>query len=586
MLKSIFIRSCFFGLALMCFVHTLTIPVLRAQVNPAAFLRRDPTNPQYFYYANKTQAMVGTSASYLPHVKQVNTNHNRNNTYCTLQNYTQCVQEIRNKGMNKLRLWVSLNHSPGTLPTDAMPKPYPHEQPFDFITLANGQKVWDLDDYDDADDAVDSNDGFFTNLRKVIQYCHVAPVVFVEVTIFDPWLGEWTLGPWYRNKQGLYFRNPVTLAPDKDYFLRLDNPNFNVNLPANDTDNKTDLDDWNRELRKRQVKVMKKLVDTIWDLKNVYWEMANEADYDTGNFSGMTLWHKYMMKELYDYETAKGVHHMIAANFASPAMLDAAKTMPAEIVTTHYTHYWSPSTYGGAVETIRKRNVSGGNNVVFGFNEDRITGFFDATYDAATADSTRVGAWEFMMNEGGIIDHLNYDWVNFSNPGANNTESTKANTQLGMLNKFLRTLPLATMQRYDAPLWVQNMPASSYPLRNKTNQTNNVLKYFGTMSSGQNVHVLYIHYSRVSTNNAAMFLPDTGTSRTENLKLQSLGPGGEFKYEWFVPKNLQFDANGDPIAAFSGTFPWNNGPGEVATLAPFSFFGDAVLRVTRKVPLP
>ena len=579
MYRRILIKSCAIALSLFC----LTGPMIRSQVNPLAYLRPDPTNKQYFYYNNQTQAMVGTSGEYLPHINQVNSNFNRNNTYCTLANFRSCVNEIRSKGMNRMRLWVGMNFSPGSKTSQSAPTPYPHEQGFKY----SGGK-WNLDDYDDQDLAGDLDDGFFTNIRKVIAYCNVAPAVFVEVTIFAPWGGKWELGPWHkdRNTLGKSFTNPSTGQPSEDYFLRLDNPNFNLNLSANDTDNKTDLNDSNRELRKRQVAMMKHLVDYLWDLKNFYWEIANEADYNINSpQTELLLWHRYMMKELYDYEATKGVHHMIAVNFASDTALEDAKTMPyLDIVNTHYIHLWpNPNTgfppssgYNGSISTIRKYNVwTGTLNKVFGFNESRITGFFADPSYGATADSTRVGAWEFMMNEGGIVDHLNYDWVNFSNPSANNSDSTNANLYLGMLNKFLRKLPLATMQKKLAPTWVVNWPA--YPARSKTT----VGKYFGTMNSGENVYVLYIHYSKISSHSFAMYIPDTTTLRTESLTLQALGQCGNFKYEWFDPKNLQFDFSGNPVPEISSTIFWQNVSGEVAPIISYSFRTDALLRVTR-----
>lgn len=584
------------ALALLCLAHLAAGPLVRAQ-NPSAVLRPDPTNRQYFYYANKTQAMVGTSGSYLPHIDQNSTSFDRDNTYCTLANFRTCVAEIRNKGLNKMRLWVSLNHSPGTAQNAAAPTPYPKEQPFVY----NGSQ-WNLGLFDDTSnlgDTNDFNDGFFSNIRKVIAHCQVAPVVFVEVTLFDPWLGNWTLGPWHssRNTWGATFRDPSTGAADRRYFLALDNPNFNPDLPANDTTNKTDLNDDNRRLRKRQVELMKRLVDEIWDLRNFYWELANEADYNSGvPLEGMLLWHRYMMKELYDHEHSKGQHHMMAVNLSTDAALDRLKTTPPaapllpylDIVNTHYVHLWtgtntnvSRAGYNGAHAVVRKYNVwTGTLDKVYGFNESRITGIFpppsagELPY-GATADATRVGAWEFMMNEGGLVDHLNYDWVD---PARLHPESTNANLYLGMLNKFLRTLPLATMQKKLSPTWVSGWPA--YPARD----TNTVRKYFGTMSSGENVHVLQIHYSRISGHTYAMYVPDMTTARTENLTLTALGPAGTFKYEWFDPRNIRYKAGSttelQPEA--EGTFSWSNLPGAVVpNVQSHTFRGDAVLRVTR-----
>src|SRR5262245_59670646 len=76
----------------------------------AAPLTFDP-NRQYFLYNGKTIALVGASAEYLCHIDQPTGNDTH---VCTWNNNPQYFANIAGKGVNKIRMWVGLNHSPGT----------------------------------------------------------------------------------------------------------------------------------------------------------------------------------------------------------------------------------------------------------------------------------------------------------------------------------------------------------------------------------------------------------------------------------------------------------------------------------------
>ena len=67
------------------------------------------TNPQYFNYNGQTIALVGYSGEYLPHVRQPLQNDN----YCTYDSYQACIDDLTSRGINKIRMWLGVNHSPG-----------------------------------------------------------------------------------------------------------------------------------------------------------------------------------------------------------------------------------------------------------------------------------------------------------------------------------------------------------------------------------------------------------------------------------------------------------------------------------------
>jgi hypothetical protein len=140
------------------------------------------------------------------------------------------------------------------------------------------------------------------------------------------------------------------------------------------------------------------------------------------------------------------------------------------------------------------------------------------------------------------------------------------------------------MQKKLSPTWVSGFP-TAYPARD----ISVVKKYFGTMSSGESVHVLYIHYSKLSPHEFAAYVPDMTTQRTENLTLTALGASGSFKYEWFNPRNIRLkpapSTELQPEA--EGMFSWVNTPGAtVPNVVSHPFRGDAVLRVTRLTTSP
>src|SRR6185436_15333749 len=97
-------------------------------------------------------------------------------------------------GNNVLRLWGIFNHSPGTAGFNA---PFADEQPFKVCNLVQGNWVcgsgtgtkWDLR-------FINSN--YLANLEAVVCAAYNKDVV-VEVSLLDPWDGDWTKGPFNSN---------------------------------------------------------------------------------------------------------------------------------------------------------------------------------------------------------------------------------------------------------------------------------------------------------------------------------------------------------------------------------------------------
>jgi hypothetical protein len=72
----------------------------------------DPTNPQYFRFQNQTIPLIGFSAEYICPISFSPTN----NAICTLETYPSFLNTLASPaGINKIRLWVGLNHSPNKM---------------------------------------------------------------------------------------------------------------------------------------------------------------------------------------------------------------------------------------------------------------------------------------------------------------------------------------------------------------------------------------------------------------------------------------------------------------------------------------
>lgn len=581
----------------------LAVVISNLMILPGAYaapISPDTTNRQYFFYNNKVIALVGTSAEYLPHVSQMNDTDktrderylDRGLIYVTYENYPAFIDDISGRGMNKIRMWVGLNHSPARenpapsptpypAPTPT-PTPYPSEQPFKYDTTANKwdvtQNVWD--------------ETFFDRVREVIEYAATKDVI-VEVTLFDPWSGSWTRGPWYQaNVKATPSPTPLpaqTTFTARQFFCAFDNT---ANGELTTTDNATG----NKEGRKRQVAFMKRMVDEINHLDNFYWELANEPDINpVGNNVNLTAtiaWHNYMAKQLFDYESTKpNGAHKIAVNYTTDDTLNSLRTVGtghwtntlAEIVSSHYTHVDDVTdadadpdvdiVRNGAIEMIRKYHAPLDSlNRIFGFNEGKIY----PTTNNANITSVRVEAWEFMFNEGGLFDHLGYEW-NVQPIGGGVVPATRVRAQLGALAKFLNGdsttgwpgLILRKMSRVSGspPAWISS-GIGTYGSGGK---------YYGSMQWLGNQYVIYIHHSNLHTDKLKYYVPVSG-SYSENFQVKLGTVAGCFKAEWIKPDT------GQPIGTAT-MINWPSNPPSTYSAAVAqspTYLFDIALRVIRQ----
>jgi hypothetical protein len=533
-----------------------------------------------------------------------------------------CVDQIVTSGLNHMQIWVALNHSLGMLRKEGPDPinnvtgaPYADEQPF---KRSSGK--WDLKLVTTEPNLMAAfNNQFFNNLKEVVSYCQDKRVV-LGIVLFDPWSG-WTenpdvpsLSPWWPSNNNLVNSTTGKGFLDPKHFAKSDS--FNINTLGDATkviDSNTD----NKLMRSIQVALLKRTVLALKDYRNFYWVLSNEPDFG-GAAVGQPLitWLRYMANTLRANEPAAN-RHLIAVNVTtnpatigghppdstSPTNPSTTKVITAmtqaanvDIITSHYVQL--PGAVGptggkvqatdryGAIRLVRDFNkyTSGAPNIdntkLWGFSEDRPTGVrnwnppfslpsvftpYDPTWAAA---AVRVEAWEFLMNGGGLFDHLSYRWGNLTNVNppfawnkGNEPQAIAARNQLGYLNKFLGTLTLDGMKRMmtgETASWINPAPTygpSSYWAAMSRPRTGSgaatkfetFLFYFHRSGAGPGVK-----YEPYNVNENTTTVTVTAT-QMPNV--------GCYQAEWYAPSGETIDNK-----------PGLTGNGTLAVLQSFKFY--------------
>lgn len=509
-----------------------------------------------------------------------------------------CVNQMVADGLNHMQIWVALNHSLGRLRKEGpdpvnnvLGPPFTDEQPF---KLLNGK--WDLKLVTTEPNLTKAfNPNFFTNLKEVVSYCQQKDVV-VGVVLFDPWSG-WegpgdtpTISPWWSDK------NTLNIGfVDPKHFGKSDS--FNTNTVGDPT-KPIDTNPNNKTLRSVQVALLKRTVNELKDFKNIYWVLSNEPDLG-GAAVGQPLitWLRYMAKTLRAHEPAAN-RHLIAVNVSTnPAAIGGhppdrtdptnpsttrvitamTKEANVDIITSHYVQLLGPvgPTGGKVLEGDRysairllqdfNKYTNGGANIdntkLWGFTEDRPTGVrnwnppwasnavftsYDPTWAAA---AVRVEAWEFLMNGGGLFDHLSYRWGNLTNTDppfawnkGNEPQALAARAQLGYLRKFMGTLNLDGMKRMmlgETSTWILLPPIYGSQ------------KYWSAMSRPRTgtgaatkyeTFLFYFHRSTL-VNTGAKYEPwnINNTLANYTIRITQMPFTGCYQADWYTPSGETID---------------------------------------------
>lgn len=527
----------------------------------------DPVNPQYFRFQNQTIPLIGYSAEYICPIKNTNTK------ICALDTYIAFLNTLASPpGINKIRLWVGLNHSPAR--SKGAAKPFPNEQPFKWLECLPSDPTsiacqdptknlkWDLDTWDTA---------YFTNLRAVVAHAaSKSPAIIVEVTMFDPWSGEFSTSPWNatNNIQNKGFT-------EEKYF-------------ASYSKGTMDTPD-NQLARAKQILLLQKVADELNSFDNVYYEVANEPDIDPvsngATSAQVSTWHGAMAQALYDHEQTKAKRHLIGVNFYTDAAFSTVRNTShgnsrASVVSGHYTHAWSLDTDNngsldlpryGAIGMIQRYHNGDSNelNRIFGFNETKA---ISGVSNPSSRDGARAEAWEFMLNEGGMLDHYSLD---YTTSGAADVRS-----DLKALSSFLATFNLRNVQRVKpgttaAPNW------AGLQSQNFCSPTT-CFNWASFAWPGQQ-YGLYYHRGLPSNTQYGHYTAPAPGSVALTLNLSNLGTGCTalapciYRYEWIEPRTAALKCTTVPC---TGTLSWP-GTGTVSLPSPTYSF-DIALRLTRQ----
>jgi hypothetical protein len=563
-------------------------------VTPGGPVAVDPNDPnkRYVLVNGQRVALVGVSGDYIPHVPllkradgstflfEQSVKVQEQCSYDTITNdaglnpvpkFRRCINLLKAAGLNKMRLYVSLNHSPGKMfaAPNGKREPYERETPFVWNPST---KRWNLMALDNTDAG-----SYFDRLYEVVSYAQQQGVI-VEVSLFNPWDGDLTTSPYKpaNNSNNIGFTSDAM-------FVQGERLNFTYDFqPTTIIDN---LNSANYAARDRQLAVMRAAVDKLYDLDNFYWELANEADRHDGVGGQPFLnWHYYMAKQLRLYEESKrpagtpvasARKHLIAVNFSLKAETDQflANTQAKQlidIVNGHYvrlgdsgTPLAQPRDPFGATEILRnydKYNANTGvqnatNNKIWGFDEGRYTGL---AVDPISYHSIRAEAWEFMLGGGGIYDHLSYNWGNLKT-GYNQSDPNNARDNLSYLKKVLDgSGDLAAMKKLAT--WVAGPPVYGNPTPPGGPGAN---VYWAAMR-GDTTFLYYQHHGFYSNHGGATYTPINVTSSyTAKLSVQKLGGCPQsYTAEWLRPDNHD-PSTGAPIPAptpvKTETFNWSPG---------------------------
>lgn len=549
------------------------------------------SNPHYFNYNGVPTALVGVSGEYIPHISDTNPFTWKDKrcryddgTTAGAGEFKRCIDDFAAKGLNKIRMWVGLTFSPGF---EEKGSPFTYEQPFFW----NGSR-WRLDRYEP---------NFFTRVKEVIAYAASKdPDMIVEVTLFAH-SGNYANGPWSSTRNLYYDSGGVQHVgvgfTSQSYVMSFD-PGYNA------ADAEPDANTTNEEARRLQVAYVEKTVRELNAYTNFYWEIANEPDFNTvtlpTDIQAMIDWHNYIAQKIIAAEAPLPNKHLIAGNFITQAAWEKVRGTAAnpskldtniKIVNGHYVDISPKTTSGGttptrygAIKVVRTYNRTAAPIAgrLFGFNETQIS------HDPNSRMSSRAEAWEFMLNEGGLYDNLNYAWNQPVPTGGtcdaacrstcckycNN--SALVRTDLGSVNAFLKGLNLVNMRRQtgSTPTWV----TSGVPAYGSSDISIGANTYWAAMQSTGEQYALYLHHSTLSTDaGAKWYIPKAGTyTRSLTFDLTGSAIGQNFKVEWFVPPPCTLPGTSQTVT--TQPLVWNGSP---VTLGSPVYNYDLAVRITK-----
>jgi hypothetical protein len=440
---------------------------------PVVPVKISAQNRRYLAFQGNARILVGVSADSACHLELGRAD------LCNPQNFPAQFLDLRNKGLNKVQLWIEIVGELGG-----------GNHPFAYVAPVGATPgYWKLDT------KASGAGSYFERLRAVVAEAK-RQSLFVEVVFFAPSTGgtaAFAAGPWggggrLPNATGEY--SAVGFVQARDFYTTA-----NGSLPT---------------LFEAQKRVVRWAVEELWCYDNVYYQIANEPEGIVSPASTVVSWHQAMASTVIEAER----QHVTAGRLVGghligvqPFRIDTAEQLRQDpsiaILNGHYTTVTDTGTAFKELGAIRLIRACPREPKAFGFNETKISTLSNATgtemhqngvLNWGTHEPARAEAWEFFLHGGATLDHWNY---NYTDPRA-----TKVRTELGKLRAFLQTLPLKNMQpSTDAPFWI-NLPKYPAPTAENWEPVTQSRKYWAALetigaqsANTGRVFLAYIHHS-------------------------------------------------------------------------------------------
>jgi PKD repeat protein len=510
--------------------------------------------PYFEAYATGPVPMLGQSYDYLCHVCQPtrdNTSLNTtNDARCTLNTFASLFGNMRINSNNVIRVETIFNHSPGhSVPPCCAP--FQNEQPY---TRSGGK--WDL--------RKPLNGQYFIDLETIVNAA-AKDNIFVEVTLFNPWDGDWHTGPF----------NPSNTLRVNGHLQGFTNPKYFASFE--DRVNHADVQQQNIDARTAQKNAVVAVVTQLKKYSNVIWEVANEPDFipsyatnpdpPPGNVPGIIqadvfAWEQWVIAQIVatDPGSNGGASHMIQVNghYKDPVThlttfaWEPNGTQPtANAESAHYafnnTDPNANPTSGlfGAIELMRATDpsiVTGRASTPVGFNEDIPVPDVLHSSDSRSDDAVRAEAWEFMMHGGARFDGYSLD---YQDPSA-----AKVSQELGFLANLLMPNDTVGLDFFDrmkpvdcnsSGAWCSGITWGQTDMGACTSPPSNANLYYSTIQESDVVggepigdYLLYVHHgTRLNFNHDGYkAIPCTSPGTTPGYKL---GATGAPPFQYSVP---------------------------------------------------
>src|SRR5215813_9418353 len=262
-------------------------------------LRVNPANPRYFTDGSgKTVYLAGN----------IGTNF-QDTIWPT--DYNQFLNDMVSDHQNAFRLWVwehtRTNQSAG------MGSPMPYQRTGPGIAL-DGLPKFDLNKFDQS---------FFDRLRSAVAAAG-SKGIYVGVMLFQGWS----------------VNNTGSDNPFFGHYFNAQNNINGINGDVNGDGYAYEVHSLaNSAVTSKQDAYVRKVIDTLNDLDNVYWEISNESP------PGATAWQYHMIDLIHSYEAGKPKQHLVQMSatgwdnsvlFSSPAEIVSPTTAQFDLTTDPY----------------------------------------------------------------------------------------------------------------------------------------------------------------------------------------------------------------------------------------------------------